>query len=48
MLASLCACSLSEVVVIDAKLMSATPLAVVHLNARVPYGFHGTFVSEVL
>lgn len=33
--------------VIDAKTMSADPVAVIELPHRVPYGFHGTFVSEV-
>eukprot|EP00245_Coleochaete_scutata_P001636 TRINITY_DN12023_c0_g1_i1.p1 TRINITY_DN12023_c0_g1~~TRINITY_DN12023_c0_g1_i1.p1 ORF type:complete len:531 (+),score=80.62 TRINITY_DN12023_c0_g1_i1:84-1676(+) len=36
----------SEMVVTDAKTMSATPVAVVKLPVRVPYGFHGLFVSE--
>jgi carotenoid cleavage dioxygenase len=33
--------------VIDAKTMSADPVAVVELPHRVPYGFHAFFVSEV-
>ncbi|ONK59741.1 uncharacterized protein A4U43_C08F10000 [Asparagus officinalis] len=36
----------SEVNVIDAKTMSAEPVAVVELPARVPYGFHAFFVNE--
>ncbi|KAJ8492688.1 hypothetical protein OPV22_014409 [Ensete ventricosum] len=36
----------SEVNVIDAKTMSADPVAVVELPARVPYGFHAFFVTE--
>ncbi|CAF2263721.1 unnamed protein product [Brassica rapa] len=34
--------------VIDAKTMSAEPVAVVELPHRVPYGFHAFFVTEVL
>nr|GMC84495.1 carotenoid 9,10(9',10')-cleavage dioxygenase 1-like [Ipomoea batatas] len=37
----------SEVNVIDAKTMSADPVAVVELPNRVPYGFHAFFVNEV-
>ncbi|RWW86491.1 hypothetical protein BHE74_00004735 [Ensete ventricosum] len=37
----------SEVNVIDAKTMSADPVAVVELPARVPHGFHAFFVTEV-
>lgn len=33
--------------VIDAKTMSAEPVAVVELPKRVPYGFHAFFVTEV-
>ncbi|XP_059441166.1 carotenoid 9,10(9',10')-cleavage dioxygenase 1-like [Corylus avellana] len=36
----------SSVHVIDAKTMSADPVAVVELPNRVPYGFHALFVSE--
>jgi hypothetical protein len=38
----------SEVNVIDAKTMSADPVAVVELPNRVPYGFHAFFVNEVI
>ncbi|KAJ6299397.1 hypothetical protein OIU76_020378 [Salix suchowensis] len=37
----------SSVNVIDAKTMSADPVAVVELPRRVPYGFHAFFVSEL-
>ena len=37
----------SEMVVIDASTMNSHPVAVVKLPRRVPYGFHGIFVSEV-
>ncbi|KAH7862221.1 hypothetical protein Vadar_001621 [Vaccinium darrowii] len=36
----------SEVNVIDAKTMTADPVAVVELPTRVPYGFHALFVTE--
>ncbi|KAF3437909.1 hypothetical protein FNV43_RR20665 [Rhamnella rubrinervis] len=36
----------SSVHVIDAKTMSADPVAVVDLPQRVPYGFHAFFVTE--
>ncbi|KAH7570654.1 hypothetical protein JRO89_XS05G0151500 [Xanthoceras sorbifolium] len=36
----------SSVNIIDAKTMSADPIAVVELPRRVPYGFHGFFVKE--
>ncbi|KAJ4829993.1 Dixin [Turnera subulata] len=36
----------SSVNVIDAKTMSADPVAVVELPHRVPYGFHAFFVTE--
>jgi len=37
----------SFVHVIDARTMSADPVAVVELPQRVPYGFHAFFVTEV-
>lgn len=40
-------CRKSEVNVIDAKTMSADPVAVVELPQRVPFGFHAFFVTEV-
>ncbi|KAM6570634.1 hypothetical protein CsatB_018619 [Cannabis sativa] len=36
----------SMVHVIDAKTMSADPIAVIDLPCRVPYGFHALFISE--
>ncbi|XP_057512281.1 carotenoid 9,10(9',10')-cleavage dioxygenase 1-like [Actinidia eriantha] len=36
----------SAVNVIDAKTMSADPVAVIELPTRVPYGFHAFFVTE--
>lgn len=36
---------LSELHIIDAQKFAAKPLAIVKLNARVPFGFHGNFVS---
>ncbi|PKI35674.1 hypothetical protein CRG98_043945 [Punica granatum] len=36
----------SSVYVADAKTMSADPVAVVDLPNRVPYGFHGLFLTE--
>lgn len=38
--------SKSSVNVIDAKTMSAEPVAVVELPNRVPYGLHALFVTE--
>ncbi|KAB1224822.1 Carotenoid 9,10(9',10')-cleavage dioxygenase 1 [Morella rubra] len=38
----------SAVHVIDAKTMSADPVAVVEVPHRVPYGFHAFFVTEVV
>mmetsp|Transcript_30680 Transcript_30680/g.51662 ORF Transcript_30680/g.51662 Transcript_30680/m.51662 type:complete len:530 (+) Transcript_30680:245-1834(+) len=38
----------SEMLVLDAKTMSSTPLASVKLPQRVPYGFHASFVEEKL
>jgi carotenoid cleavage dioxygenase len=36
----------SEMVVVDAKNVSSPPLARVMIPARVPYGFHGAWVSD--
>uniref|UniRef100_A0AB38Z7G1 carotenoid 9,10-dioxygenase n=1 Tax=Paeonia suffruticosa TaxID=45171 RepID=A0AB38Z7G1_PAESU len=36
----------SSVCVVDAKTMSADPVAIVELPYRVPYGFHAFFVTE--
>ena len=36
----------SQFIIMDAKTMSDTPIAVVNLPQRVPYGFHGIYVSE--
>ena len=36
----------SAVNVIDAKTMSADPVAMIELPTRVPYGFHAFFVTE--
>ena len=40
------ATGLSEVWVIDARAFSAPPVAIVKLQARVPFGFHGNFVAS--
>ena len=37
---------LSELHIIDAQDFEAKPLAIVKLNARVPFGFHGNFVAD--
>lgn len=36
----------SDMVVVDARTMSPDPVAVARLPDRIPYGFHGIFVSE--
>jgi carotenoid cleavage dioxygenase-like enzyme len=36
--------NVSQFWVMDALTMSPTPVAIVELPARVPYGFHGIFV----
>ncbi|KAG6421840.1 hypothetical protein SASPL_118399 [Salvia splendens] len=41
-----CVAMKSEVNIIDAKTMSADPVAIVELPRRVPYGFHAFFVTE--
>jgi carotenoid cleavage dioxygenase-like enzyme len=38
----------SEVHIIDAQKFSSEPLAIVKLNARVPFGFHGNFFPALL
>lgn len=35
----------SDVIVIDAQDFSAPPVATIHLPVRIPFGFHGNFVS---
>jgi carotenoid cleavage dioxygenase-like enzyme len=35
----------SDVIVLDARNFSAPPLATIHLPVRIPFGFHGSFVS---
>ena len=37
---------LSELHIIDAQNFTSKPLAIVKLNARVPFGFHGNFVAD--
>ncbi|KAF4359444.1 hypothetical protein F8388_001488 [Cannabis sativa] len=39
-------CQLTKVHVIDAKTMSANPIAIIDLPCRVPYGFHALFITE--
>ena len=36
----------SELVILDARDLSAPPIAAVHLPARVPYGFHGSWIPD--
>ena len=36
----------SELVILDARDPSAKPLAQVLLPARVPYGFHGSWIAD--
>lgn len=38
---------LSELHVVDAQRFSEEPVAIVKLNARVPFGFHGNFVPAI-
>ena len=38
---------LSELHIIDAQDFESKPLAIVKLNARVPFGFHGNFVADL-
>jgi carotenoid cleavage dioxygenase len=35
----------SDVIVVDATDFAAAPVATVHLRSRVPYGFHGSWIS---
>jgi carotenoid cleavage dioxygenase len=35
----------SDVIVVDATDFAAPPVATVHLRSRVPYGFHGSWIS---
>ncbi|KAG8657280.1 hypothetical protein MANES_03G058000v8 [Manihot esculenta] len=37
--------SISQVLIIDAKKFKSQPIATITLPNRVPYGFHGTFIS---
>ena len=37
---------LSEFWLMDAKTMSSNPIAVVNLPVRVPFGFHGLYLTE--
>lgn len=36
----------SDLIILDAEDLARPPLAVVHLPARVPYGFHGNWVAD--
>lgn len=36
----------SELAIFDARTMSPTPVASVHLPVRVPYGFHGSWIAD--
>jgi carotenoid cleavage dioxygenase len=36
----------SELVIFDARTLSHDPIARVHLPARVPYGFHGSWIPD--
>ena len=36
----------SDLVIVDATDFSAEPVATVHLNRRVPFGFHGSWVNR--
>jgi carotenoid cleavage dioxygenase len=36
----------SELVVLNAQDLAAPPIATVHLPARVPYGFHGSWIPD--
>ena len=37
----------SDMVVLDADDVAAGPVATVHLPARVPYGFHGSWLADL-
>ena len=36
----------SELIILDAQDLSRSPIAQIHLPARVPYGFHGNWVAD--
>lgn len=36
----------TEMWIMDAKTMGATPLAIINMPQRVPYGFHGLWLTE--
>jgi len=37
----------SDLIILDASQFAGRPEAVVHLPARVPFGFHGSWVAAV-
>jgi carotenoid cleavage oxygenase len=36
----------SDLIIVDAKNFTAPPVATVHLPVRVPFGFHGSWISD--